>query len=50
MSVVPPGARIAFLGLGNLGQPMARALVRAGWSVTLLERQQHHQNLAQQSG
>ena len=26
MTVVAPGARIGFVGLGNLDQPMARAL------------------------
>jgi 3-hydroxyisobutyrate dehydrogenase-like beta-hydroxyacid dehydrogenase len=37
MSVVAPGARIGFVGLGSLSQPMARALVRAGWSVAVLD-------------
>jgi 3-hydroxyisobutyrate dehydrogenase len=30
-------AGIGFVGLGNLGQPMARALVRAGWDVAVLD-------------
>jgi 3-hydroxyisobutyrate dehydrogenase-like beta-hydroxyacid dehydrogenase len=29
--------RVGFVGLGNLGQPMARALLRAGWPVTVLD-------------
>jgi 3-hydroxyisobutyrate dehydrogenase len=37
MSVVAPGARIGFVGPGNLGRPMARALVRAGRSVAVLD-------------
>ncbi|SDS95955.1 NAD(P)-dependent oxidoreductase [Actinopolymorpha singaporensis] len=34
MAALPKSARIGFVGLGNLGLPMATALVRAGWSVT----------------
>ncbi len=29
--------RIGFVGLGNIGQPMARALLRAGWDVAVLD-------------
>jgi len=29
--------RIGFVGLGNLGQPMALALLRAGWDVAVLD-------------
>ncbi|NED98566.1 NAD(P)-dependent oxidoreductase [Phytoactinopolyspora halotolerans] len=37
-SVLDPGrAHIGFVGLGNLGQPMARALCAGGWSVTVLD-------------
>ena len=37
MDAVPASARIGFVGLGNLGQPMARALLRAGWDVAVLD-------------
>ena len=37
MDPVPASARIGFVGLGNLGQPMARALLRAGWDVAALD-------------
>jgi 3-hydroxyisobutyrate dehydrogenase len=37
MSLVARGARIGFAGPGNLGRPMARALVRAGRSVAVLD-------------
>jgi 3-hydroxyisobutyrate dehydrogenase-like beta-hydroxyacid dehydrogenase len=30
--------RIGFLGLGNMGQPMARNLIRAGHQVTVHNR------------
>ncbi|HET6551147.1 MAG TPA: NAD(P)-dependent oxidoreductase [Solirubrobacter sp.] len=30
--------RVGFVGLGNLGAPMARALVRAGFEVTVVDR------------
>ncbi|GAB7191469.1 hypothetical protein NUM3379_21770 [Kineococcus sp. NUM-3379] len=34
----PPGTAVGFAGLGNLGRPMVLALLRAGWSVTVLDR------------
>ncbi len=37
MEPVAPDARIGFIGLGNLGQPMARALLRDGWEVTVAD-------------
>ena len=30
--------RVGFVGLGNLGQPMARTLLRAGWQLSVLDR------------
>jgi 3-hydroxyisobutyrate dehydrogenase len=35
MTAITQDARIGFVGLGNLGQPMARALIRAGWDVSV---------------
>jgi 3-hydroxyisobutyrate dehydrogenase len=37
MSAVAADARIGFVGLGNLGQPMARALLRDGWNVAVVD-------------
>ena len=37
MEPVAPDARNGFVGLGNLGQPMARALVREAWDVTVAD-------------
>jgi 3-hydroxyisobutyrate dehydrogenase len=37
VTAVAADARIGFVGLGNLGQPMARALLRAGWDVAVLD-------------
>jgi 3-hydroxyisobutyrate dehydrogenase len=37
MEPVAPDARIGFIGLGNLGQPMTRALLRDGWEVTVAD-------------
>ena len=37
MDALPASARIGFVGLGNLGQPMARALLSAGWDVAVLD-------------
>lgn len=38
MTLTPEDAKVGFVGLGNLGQPMARALLRDGWQVTVLDR------------
>jgi 3-hydroxyisobutyrate dehydrogenase-like beta-hydroxyacid dehydrogenase len=37
MDAVPSDAQIGFVGLGNLGQPMARALLSGGWDVAVLD-------------
>jgi 3-hydroxyisobutyrate dehydrogenase len=37
MSAVAADARIGFVGLGNLGQPMARALLRDGWNIAVVD-------------
>ena len=38
MTGVPRDAALGFVGLGNIGQPMARALLRDGWKTTVLDR------------
>jgi 3-hydroxyisobutyrate dehydrogenase-like beta-hydroxyacid dehydrogenase len=37
MAASPESSRIGFAGLGNIGRPMAATLLRAGWSVTVLD-------------
>ena len=37
MSDITHADAIGFVGLGNLGQPMARALLRDGWDVAVLD-------------
>ncbi|MGH8868111.1 MAG: NAD(P)-dependent oxidoreductase [Actinomycetes bacterium] len=39
--VVDRSSRVGFVGLGNLGEPMARTLLRAGWSLTVLDQARH---------
>ncbi len=38
MAVSPGSTDVGFVGLGNIGRPMALKLVRDGWSVTVLDR------------
>jgi 3-hydroxyisobutyrate dehydrogenase len=37
MAASPGSTPVAFAGLGNIGRPMARALLRAGWSLTVYD-------------
>ena len=37
MAASPGSTPVAFAGLGNIGRPMALALVRAGWSLTVYD-------------
>ena len=37
VSAIAADARIGFVGLGNLGQPMVRALLRDGWNVAVVD-------------
>ena len=37
MAVSPDSSEIGFAGLGNIGRPMAAALLRAGWSLTVYD-------------
>ena len=37
-----PATRVAFIGLGNMGRPMAASLVRAGFDVTVWNRTASH--------
>ena len=37
MAASPDSSRIGFAGLGNIGRPMAEALLRGGWSLTVLD-------------
>jgi 3-hydroxyisobutyrate dehydrogenase len=37
MAASPETSRIGFAGLGNIGRPMAATLLRAGWSLTVLD-------------
>jgi len=37
MGVVTRDAQVGFAGLGNLGEPMARALLGDGWALTVLD-------------
>ena len=38
MAMSPENSKVGFVGLGNLGLPMAHALIDAGWSLTVLDR------------
>jgi 3-hydroxyisobutyrate dehydrogenase-like beta-hydroxyacid dehydrogenase len=42
--------RIGFVGLGNLGQPMARALLGAGWEVAALDTSPDKVNACVEAG
>jgi 3-hydroxyisobutyrate dehydrogenase len=37
MAASPESSRVGFAGLGNIGRPMAATLLRAGWSLTVLD-------------
>ena len=37
MAASPGSTPVAFAGLGNIGRPMALALIRAGWSLTVYD-------------
>jgi 3-hydroxyisobutyrate dehydrogenase len=37
MAASPESSSIGFAGLGNIGRPMAASLLRAGWSLTVLD-------------
>ena len=37
MAASPGPTPVAFAGLGNIGRPMALALIRAGWSLTVYD-------------
>jgi 3-hydroxyisobutyrate dehydrogenase len=37
MAASPESTAVAFAGLGNIGRPMALALLRAGWSLTVYD-------------
>ena len=37
MTASPGSSTVAFAGIGNIGRPMALALVRAGWSLTVYD-------------
>ena len=37
MAGSPGVTPLAFAGLGNIGRPMALALIRAGWSLTVYD-------------
>jgi len=37
MAASPGSTAVAFAGLGNIGRPMALALIRAGWSLTVYD-------------
>ena len=38
MAASPGTTQVGFVGLGNIGRPMALALVKGGWDVTVLDR------------
>ena len=38
MAKVRRESRLGFVGLGNLGRPMAEALLRDGWTLSVLDR------------
>lgn len=38
MAASPGTTPIGFVGLGNIGAPMVKALLKAGWDVTVLDR------------
>lgn len=38
MTLSPDTAQVGFVGLGNIGQPMSRALLRDGWQLRVLDR------------
>jgi len=38
----PPRARVGFIGLGHMGTPMARQLIKAGYDVTVWSRSAAH--------
>ncbi|NAZ85006.1 NAD(P)-dependent oxidoreductase [Kineococcus indalonis] len=38
MAASPGTTTVGFAGLGNIGRPMASALLRAGWSLTVFDR------------
>jgi 3-hydroxyisobutyrate dehydrogenase len=38
MTAARERTRVGFVGLGNIGRPMALALLRSGWNVTVLDR------------
>ena len=43
-------ARIGFIGVGNMGGPMARNLIRAGHSLKVYDLNEEALNFAVQSG
>ena len=36
-AVSPDSTRVGFIGIGNMGQPMTRNLLKAGWKVTVYD-------------
>ena len=38
MAMSPETSNVGFVGLGNLGLPMAHSLIDAGWSLTVMDR------------
>ncbi|MBT4353467.1 MAG: NAD(P)-binding domain-containing protein, partial [Rhodospirillaceae bacterium] len=43
-------ARIGFIGLGNMGGPMVRNLIKAGHSLSVFDLSEEAMNFAVQSG
>ena len=41
MSSVTPKASIGFIGVGNMGNPMAANLIKAGYSISVFDRDAH---------
>ena len=50
MTAVAPGARVAFLGLGHMGMPMARNLASAGYDVVGFDVSEGAMQAAKEAG
>src|SRR3712207_4049641 len=50
MAASPETSRIGFVGLGNIGRPMAATLLRGGWSLTVLDTAADRAKALEQAG